>query len=127
MARGDGGAESGFATVDAIVGLTVLALAISLALQSLDVSRRLAARSLEVRRASSLLQYLVDAGSTRIGPHTGSLGPFRYSLSVEPLPADPQAPAVRLCRRTADVSDSQSGRRYRLEMTDFCVPPEQLP
>jgi hypothetical protein len=120
-ARSWNGGE-GFAAVDALVALTVLALTISLSLQSLETARRLAARTVEIRQASALLQYLVDAGAREPGDRTGVQDRLRWRLVVAVEPDNSQAPALKLCRRTATVTDAGSRRTYRLESLEFCTP-----
>ena len=124
IANGAGGTEGGFATVDALVGLVVLAMTVSLALQALTGSRRLAERALEIGQAEALLQYLVDAGTTSIGVHTGRVGAFQWNLRVAAEPLDMQAPAVRLCRQEAELVERRSGRHYHLQTISFCSPPD---
>ena len=112
----------GFAAIDALVALTLLALTISLALQGMTSARRLASRAVELRQASALLQYLVDAGARDPGEQSGVLQPFQWRLVVEARPADSQTPALHLCTRTAIVTQIQSHRQYRLQGLDFCTP-----
>ena len=112
----------GFAAIDALVALTLLALTISLALQGMTSARRLASRAVELRQAGALLQYLVDAGARDPGERSGVQQPFQWRLEVKARPADPETPALRMCERTATVTQMQSRRQYRLEGLDFCTP-----
>ena len=116
---GNGG--NGFAAVDALVALTILALTISLSLQSLGSARRLAGRTVEIRQASALLQYLVDAGARDPGVQTGVQAPFQWRFEVSLEPVDPQAPALKLCRRAAVVTEIRSRRTYRLQGIEYCT------
>ena len=118
---GETGRE-GFAAVDALVALTLLALTISLALQGMTSARRLASRAVELRQAGALLQYLVDAGARDPGEQSGVLDPFQWRLEVKARPADPETPALRMCTRTAIVTHTPSRRQYRLVGLDFCAP-----
>ncbi len=118
--RGNGG--DGFAVVDALVALTILALTISLSLQSLGSARRLASRTVEIRQASALLEYLVDAGARDPGVLTGVQAPFQWRFEVSLEPPDPQAPALKLCRRAAVVTEMRSRRTYRLQGIAYCTP-----
>ena len=116
--------EEGFAAVDALVGLTILALTLSLALQALGSSRNLAATALETQQATRLLQYLVDSSPNRIGALTGVTGGFGWRLQVAMEPADLQAANLRLCRWSAEAVNAKSRRRYDLDTLEFCRAPD---
>jgi hypothetical protein len=120
--RGASGGTAGFAVVDALVALTILATIISLGAEALISARRLAFATDESQRAQVLLKYLLARG---IGPgrdETGSLSGFNWRLRTTYLTAEPgQGPT--LCRRWAGATDARSGRQYVLATFSFCTPP----
>ena len=116
--------EAGFAAIDALVALTIMAMTLALALEATATSRRLAAAALQSERAGALLQYLIEAGSSAPGAWSGRSSGLNWRLNVVLQGADPHAPAVRTCRRAAAASDPQSGRRFSLSALAFCKPPD---
>ena len=114
----------GFAAVDALVGLTILASTVALALQAMQSSRQVALAAAESEQAQVLLKYLV-AREARSG--TGAAGRqagFNWRTQTIYLPADPGAPGLTLCRRWAGATSARSGRRYALATAGFCRRPK---
>ena len=118
--------QAGFAAVDALMALTILAMTMALAFQAMISARGLAERAAETRRAAALLQYLMDSDIGTIGERAGMTDRFSWKLAVSLVPADPAAPAVRSCDRSAEVRALRSQRRYRLSTTEFCLPPARM-
>jgi hypothetical protein len=115
--------DGGFAAVDALVALTILATTLALALHATATSRSLAARALQSERAGALLQYLLQAGSHEPGQWSGRAEGFDWRLDVALQGPDPHAPALRTCRRTASAREQTSGRRFSLSAVVFCKAP----
>ena len=116
--------EAGFAAIDALVALTIMAMTLALTLEATATSRRLAGAALLSERASALLQYLIEAGSAAPGEWSGRSGGLNWRLDVVLQSADPHAPAVRTCRRLATASDPQSRRKFSLSALAYCKPPD---
>ncbi len=113
----------GFAAVDALVALTVLATTLALALQAEAVARRLAGSALRSEQAGVLLQYLIETGARTPGKWTGRSGGLDWRFDVALQPADPRAGALRTCRRTATASEAGGRRTVSLTVLAFCRPP----
>ena len=112
----------GFAAVDALVALTILASTLALGLEALISTRRVAFSASETRQAQVLLEHLV-ARETRSGlSEAGSLAGVNWRTSTSYLPADPGAWGLSLCRRLAQATSARSGRRYTLATAGFCRP-----
>jgi hypothetical protein len=113
--------QDGFAAVDALVALTLLAITLSLAMEAAGSARRLGAAALQTRRATALLQYLQANAPAGPGKWSGQAAGMNWRLEAKLLDADPQANALRLCRRAAEVRDGP--RRFALASTAFCKAP----
>ena len=121
--RTDDQGEAGFAAVDAMVALTILASAMALTLEATATARRLADAGVQDDRAGVLLEYLVQAGPRGPGDWTGRSRSLDWRLEVRLQPSDPHAPALRVCQRLAAVSDPRSRRRFTLSALAFCLAP----
>src|SRR5690606_1820063 len=98
--RPPGRARGGFSTIDALVGLTILSLSLSLALGAQANARRVAERARETRAAGVLLQSLdtIALGSAQSAHGVSGVLIWRVSEArsdVEGL--------VPLCLLTAEV------------------------
>ncbi len=118
------GNDAGFAAVDALVALTILAVTFSLAFDAVNSARRLAVASVEIRKAHALLEYLVDAGPRGVGLSWGRSDGFDWRLQTTLKAIDPHAPSVRMCSRAAAAVGVRSRRRFVLSTLEFCKPPE---
>ena len=108
------------------MALTILAITMALAFQTMISARALAARAAETRRATALLQVLLDATPGVVGDRTGQSGGFDWQVAAALTPSDPSAPAVRTCERSAQAQGQRSHRLYRLSTLEFCRPPVQI-
>jgi len=113
--------EAGFASVDAMAGLAILAVTIALALSAHAMARRMSDAAVESRRAAALLQMLVDdRGATA---DSGSFGGFEWRVEVLREPAQGVEPRSSVCRRAARVQSLASGRAYTLDTLAPCPEP----
>ncbi len=119
-----GSAESsgGFAAVDALVALTILATTIALALQAADSARKVAAAALQTRRAETLLQALALTDPGQVGEWNGRAQGFDWRVTVAEAPVDPGAPGLRTCTRSADLKETGGRRRFRIDGLIYCRP-----
>ncbi len=119
--RGVAKGTRGFAAVDALVALSILAAIFALGLEAMISSRRIAFAASEAQQATILLRYLLAREAPPGLDETGSLSGFNWRVQTAYLPPDPGAPAVTLCRRWAGATGARSGRRYVLSTVDFCA------
>lgn len=124
LRRGDGGfsvangATAGFASVDALVALTILTSTIVLALTAGDTARRNAAASLEARQMANLLESLM-AEPPQSGTRSGRAGELRWTVASMITPVEPFG--LSLCRRTASVAGLRSERLRTVETQAICA------
>ncbi len=121
--KGSKSNSDGFAAVDALVALTILASAISLTIEAVGSARRAAQAALETERAKGLLEQLLESGQGGAGVRTGRSDGFDWRLEVAFAPADPRAPALVMCTRKARLTGVRSRRGYALSALDFCARP----
>jgi hypothetical protein len=110
-------ASDGFAAVDALVALTILAATIALSLQAAAAAQRVAASAQEIRKANTLLRYLIQ--SVPAGGQ-GRSETFLWDVELAPLGTERDGSAVQLCRHSATARDQRSGRRYTLATLAIC-------
>lgn len=103
--------------MDALVALTILTATIALSLEAATNAAHAAAAADEVRRAHTLLHYLLQSRQTG---ENGRSDPFAWSVEVTPLGATQAGAALQLCRHAAEVRDQRSGRRYALATITAC-------
>ena len=114
----------GFAAVDALVGLTILATVISLAVAALASARRVAMSALETAQASAELRLLLSLRNPAPGVQHGRDGTFDWLVEqTASADAGPSQLAL-LCGRRAIATSIRTGRRYQMTTAAFCVRPE---
>lgn len=106
--------REGFAAVDALVALLLLATTLSLVLGAQTSGRKLAAAAVETRLATVELGQLLDRGTA--GEANGRTGPFVWRSSEQRLSSTSET----LCARRAEVRATRSGRVYRMRTTAPC-------
>ena len=114
-----GDSKGGFAVVDALTALTILATTIALTIGAADVARRLAASALESRLARGALDYLTVEPISKTGVRTGRDSRFDWALSLAPYDAR-GADGVVICRRTMELRSRTSGRGFEAATLEPC-------
>jgi hypothetical protein len=104
--------QDGFASVDAMTGLAILASTLVLALSAHAMSRRMADAAVETRRATVLLQWLIDDRGA--AAESGRVAGFDWRVETQPARLGPSDARAPLCSRSASVQSSASGRSYGL-------------
>lgn len=117
--------EAGFAALDALTALAILATTIALSMSALSVARRASLAASESNAARTMLLLLVNEPLKPPGTYSGVVGRFDWTLRVtdESAPASP----VHLCRQAASVTGRTSDRRYDLERHRPCPPDRPAP
>jgi hypothetical protein len=123
MQPAGGGSSDGFAAVDAMVALMILATTLVLAIGAAETARRTAVAAEETRRATTLLRYLLDTAPPAVGGQSGRANGFSWQVDVRQA-APTSVPGAILCDRIADLVSEKSGRRFRLETAAICPPPQ---
>jgi len=119
VAKGAASRDSGYAAIDAMVGLMIFSLAIILSMTALQQARRTTAAALEVRQAQTLLSALLERGPRSWDRTTGEMGGFSWQLQTTPTGSE--RPVV-VCRRAALVISIASGRNYAAATQETCPP-----
>ncbi|MDR3509242.1 MAG: hypothetical protein P4L64_15215 [Caulobacteraceae bacterium] len=123
MAPREAEAEAGFAAVDALVALMILATTIILSLGAVSIARRASANAVEARRAEQLLRGLIDSAPHRVSAASGRQGGFDWRVDIRADAGAALPAGVSLCQRSAQVRAEGSGRRYALAGSELCRPP----
>ena len=115
-------ASDGYAAVDAMVALVILAMTITFALGAAQTAIRAAVAGNETRRATQLLRYLVDEAPWALATQSGKANGFSWRVQTRRA-ADTGVPGVLLCDRLAELVSNSSHRRFHLEGVAICPPP----
>lgn len=125
MAGGGRESSAGFAAVDALTALAILATTIALSIVALSVARRAAAAAAESGAARAVLLMILNEPPRPAGEYTGVSGAFDWALQVR-VESPPSAP-MRICAERASARLRSGGRRYDLETRRPCAPERPLP
>jgi Tfp pilus assembly protein PilV len=109
---------AGFAAIDAMIALSILASTVVLSSMALQTAQRAAAAAAETRQATAQLQYWLDTAPRVIGDSAGRAAGFDWSFSTRPVRVGPSA--AQLCFRSARARSLRSGRVYALSTAELC-------
>jgi hypothetical protein len=110
-------AEEGYAAVDALVALMLIAAALAAAFPALAQAARVADSAREVRSAKAFLAHLLEASPATLQVQTGETSEFRWRVAMEPTGAERP---VAICRQAAQLVHRESGRRYVAATLEAC-------
>jgi hypothetical protein len=110
----------GFAAVDALVALTLIAMTLALTIVAAQGAQRNSLRALELRRADTLLKYLLLAKPHALGVQAGDTDRFAWTVTTAPSQIDAEPSNLAICTRTASVRAAASGRAYRMTTSESC-------
>lgn len=111
--------KQGFALVDALTALVMLATVIALALSVVGTSRRLAAAASETHQAVTALNYLLVLPLQSQIARSGESSAFTWRVAL----ASASAPAhlgVPMCQRSVVLQSRKSQRGYQAESLEPC-------
>jgi len=120
-----GRGQSGFAAVDAITALAILATTIALSISALSVGRRAAMSAAETEQAQTSMLALLDQSVPAEGVSSGSLSDFDWSIAA--TPTERSLTPVSVCRVDVSLRSRISGRRYRFFSHKVCSAPVSAP
>ena len=118
--------DSGFAAVDALVALMILAITITLSLRAVETAKRAATSADEMRQATQVMRGLLEAPLAKRGVQTGQTVAFDWRLETRTGASPVGAPGALICDRVASVTARRTGRRYGLRTSEICLP-DQTP
>ena len=84
--------DSGFAAVDALVALMILAITITLSLRAVETAKRAATSADEMRQATQVMRGLLEAPLAKRGVQTGQTAAFDWRLETRTGASAPGAP-----------------------------------
>lgn len=116
-------ADAGFAAVDALVALSIIAVAMVLSFEALTQASRAASAALEVRRAETLLRNVLEAAPRTYDTSGGASGGFTWRVDTQATGAERP---IAICRRAAALRHVASGRGYEASTLETCPPSEGL-
>lgn len=111
--------REGFAAIDALMALAILAITIALGVGGVSVARRTAQVAAETRAARVQLVALLNGPLRQPGRYSGRSRDFDWIVQVTMAPG---ATTQRLCRSTAEVRGRTSRRRFDLTIDEICPP-----
>lgn len=115
---GPGDEELGYAAVDALVAMMILASTFICAVPATFGSWRIAAAALELRRANSLSVYLLEAEPDARGADAGELDGFSWRREV----GEPTSTfgAGGVCERTVTLTSQKTSRIFVTKANAVC-------
>jgi hypothetical protein len=109
--------DGGYAAVDAMVALLIIALTIVLSLQAVLQARRSAAMADEIRGAQVLMARLLDSGPRSFSPAAGTTNGFSWRLETAPTGLDRP---IALCHRGVTLNSAATGRTFKAGTLETC-------
>lgn len=113
--------DEGFAAIDAMVALAILATVVALCLVAGHTAVRLSAAAAETRQAEGELRYLLAAAPRGIGAVSGRGAGFDWQVVTRSVMQSAQG-TIRVCERTAVVRSLATQRGYRIGADEACPP-----
>ena len=113
--------DEGFASVDAMVALAILATTVTLCLVAGRTAVRLSHAAAETRQAEGELRYLLAAAPRGLAERSGQGPRFHWEVATRAAMQSRQR-SIRLCERRAVVRSLATGRRYAMASDEACPP-----
>lgn len=110
--------EAGYAAVDALVALMILASTLICAVSAAHTSRTTAEVALEFRKANELAAYLLESSPDASGATSGQLDGFNWTRDVAE-PVSTFGPSA-ICERRVSVTAIRDGRRFEARGNAVC-------
>lgn len=110
--------SDGYATVDALVALMILAAVMIAAVSAAHGSRLTADLALEYRKANELAGYLLETAPPTPGVTSGQAEGFAWTRTVEE-PVDTFGPGA-ICERRVVVTGLTDHRRFETRTNSVC-------
>lgn len=117
--------DEGFAAVDALTALAILAVTITLSIVALSVAGRAQRAATEANAARTTLQELLSEPVGQPGLYSGSNRLFNWTLQVGDISTNPSL--VRLCAQKVSVRSKTSGKLYVASSQRQCPPQKPTP
>lgn len=119
------GREAGFAAVDALTALAILATTITLSIVALSVARRAEHAASEAGAARTTMGSLLAAPARQPGLYSGSNPNFNWTLQVDREGGS--ASPVQLCAQRISLRSRAGGKLYTAQSRRPCPPETPQP
>jgi hypothetical protein len=116
----------GFAVVDSVIALLVMASSLALTITASQVARKAALAADEMRRADRVLNYLVERAAGFSGRRSGQMSGLLWQVDVSSDSVILAQSETRLCRLTFRVQSQASGRVFTASTERFCTEGQSL-
>ncbi len=110
--------EAGYAAIDALVALMILASVLVCSVSATHGSRTAADAALELRKANELVGYLLETSPTTPGETTGEADGFTWTRVVAD-PVDTFGPSA-ICERQVVLTGVRDKRRFEARTNAVC-------
>ncbi len=107
--------QGGFATVDALVALVILATTLAWALTGLDIAAKTSRKAEEVARVTEIARHLLIASAAGSVEATGASGSFRWRFTDSDATS-----ASRTCLRSLVLKNLQTGHAFHFTGASPC-------
>jgi hypothetical protein len=112
------GAEDGYAAIDALVALMILASTLVCSVSATHGSRTIADAALELRKANELTGYLLETSPTAPGQTDGEADGFKWTRTIgEPVDT---FGASAICERRVVLTGVRDARRFETRTNAVC-------
>lgn len=115
--RGDPSAEAGYALVDALVGLLIIAMGLIFSLDAGRQAHMAADQAAEFRRAQTLLAQVMETGPRSFDDAAGTSDAF--SWQIETRATGGERP-IEICHRQVTLINLRSKRTYKAATLETC-------
>ena len=116
--RGHSQADEGFMMVDAMIGVAIIALSLTLCLSALRIASHSGESARRVDAARLALVHALATTPSRPGRYAGRDGELATEVTVTNLQLD----RVELCQFDATVTQGTPPRTWRMTATRWCEP-----
>lgn len=110
--------EAGYAAIDALVALMILASTLVCTVSATHGSRTVADAALELRKANELASYLLETSPATPGETTGAADGFSWTRTVAE-PVDTFG-ASAICERRVVLTGVRDKRRFEARTSAVC-------
>lgn len=114
------GREAGFAAVDALTALAILATTITLSIVALSAARRAEQLASQTGAARTTIQFLLAEPARPAGLYSGSNPDFHWTVQVDQEAGT--ASPVQLCAQMISLRSRTGGKIYTAQSRRPCPP-----
>jgi hypothetical protein len=110
-------ADGGYALIDALVGLLIIAMGLIFSLEAGQQARAAADQALEVRHAQTLLTQLIETGPRGFDDAAGATDAFAWQIETRATGGERP---IEVCHRQVTLTNVRSKRTYQAATLETC-------